>query len=140
MGKSYLLGAIANELALLKVRSVLVFVPEFFRELKGSIQDNTLQEKLNYVKKAQVLMLDDIGSESLTAWTRDEILATILQYRMSEQLPTFITSNFNYDELEGHLAQSQKGNIEEVKARRLMERIKAITTPIEMKGKNRRNP
>ena len=53
-------------------------------------------------------MLDDLGAETMTAWTRDEILGTIFHYRMAEQLPTFITSNFNYEELEHHLAQSQK--------------------------------
>lgn len=139
VGKSFVLGAIANELATLKVRSVVVFVPEFLREMKNSIQDQTLNEKLDYVKKAPVLMLDDIGAETMTAWTRDEILSTILHYRMSEQLPTFITSNFDYAGLEHHLAQSQRGDIEVVKAARIMERIKAVTIPIQMEGINRRN-
>lgn len=138
IGKSFILGAIANELAMMRVQSVLVFVPEFLREMKNSISDNSLQEKVDFVKKAQVLMLDDLGAETMSAWVRDEILGTILHYRMSEQLPTFITSNFNYDELENHLAQSARGDIEEVKARRIMERVKAITTLIEMDGSNRR--
>lgn len=86
VGKSFVLGAIANELASLKVPSVLVFVPEFLRELKNSIHDQTLQEKVDYVKQAPVLMLDDIGAESLTSWARDEILGSILHYRMSEQI------------------------------------------------------
>lgn len=138
VGKSFALGAIANELATLNVQTVLVFVPEFLRELKNSISDNTLQQKLDFVKKAQVLMLDDLGAETITAWTRDEILATILHYRMSEQLPTFITSNFDYVALEHHLGQNQKGDHEQVKARRIMERIKAITEPIQMSGDSRR--
>lgn len=138
VGKSFVLGAIANELASLKVPSVLVFVPEFLRELKNSIHDQTLQEKVDYVKQAPVLMLDDIGAETLTSWTRDEILGPILHYRMSEQLPTFITSNFDYDELEHHLAQNSRGDVEVVKAARIMERIKAVTIPIRMTGKNRR--
>lgn len=138
VGKSFVLGALANELATLKVKSVVVFVPEFLREMKNAIGDNTLQEKIDYVKKAQVLMLDDLGAETMSAWTRDEILGTIFHYRMAEQLPTFITSNFNYDELEHHLAQSQKGDLEVVKAARIMERIKAITEPVQMGGKNRR--
>ncbi|WP_431030523.1 primosomal protein DnaI [Lysinibacillus sp. LZ02] len=139
VGKSFVLGAIANELAALKVKSVVVFVPEFLREMKNSIQDQTLNEKIDYVKKAPVLMLDDIGAETMSAWTRDEILGTIMHYRMSEQLPTFITSNFDYAGLEHHLAQSQRGDIEVVKAARIMERIKAITIPICMEGINRRN-
>lgn len=138
VGKSFVLGALANELATLKIKSVVVFVPEFLREMKNAIGDNTLQEKIDYVKKAQVLMLDDLGAETMSAWTRDEILGTIFHYRMAEQLPTFITSNFNYDELEHHLAQSQKGDLEVVKAARIMERIKAITEPVQMSGKNRR--
>jgi primosomal protein DnaI len=138
VGKSFVLGALANELAAIKIRSVVVFVPEFLREMKNAIGDNTLHEKIDYVKKAPVLMLDDLGAETMTAWTRDEILGTIFHYRMAEQLPTFITSNFNYDELEHHLAQSQKGDIEVVKAGRIMERVKALTEPIEMRGKNRR--
>ncbi len=138
VGKSFVLGALANELASIKVRSVVVFVPEFLREMKNAIGDNTLNEKIDYVKKAPVLMLDDLGAETMTAWTRDEILGTIFHYRMAEQLPTFITSNFNYDELEHHLSQTQKGDIEVVKAGRIMERVKALTEPIEMRGKNRR--
>ena len=138
VGKSFVLGAIANELASLKIRSVVVFVPEFLSEMKQAISDNTLQEKVDFVKKAPVLMLDDLGAETLTAWTRDEILGTILHYRMAEELPTFITSNFDYDGLENHLANSQKGGIEVVKAARIMERIKATTTPIQMAGTNRR--
>lgn len=138
VGKSFVLGALANELASIKICSVVVFVPEFLREMKNAIGDNTLNEKIDYIKKAPVLMLDDLGAETMTAWTRDEILGTIFHYRMAEQLPTFITSNFNYEELEHHLAQSQKGDIEVVKAGRIMERIKALTVPIEMRGKNRR--
>lgn len=138
VGKSFVLGALANELATIKVKSVVVFVPEFLREMKNAIGDNSLQEKVDYVKKAPVLMLDDLGAETMSAWTRDEILGTIFHYRMAEQLPTFITSNFNYDELEHHLAQSQKGDLEVVKAARIMERIKAITEPVQMGGKNRR--
>lgn len=139
VGKSFVLGAIANELAALKVKSVVVFVPEFLREMKNAIGDNSLNEKIDYVKKAPILMLDDIGAETMSAWTRDEIIGTILHYRMSEQLPTFITSNFDYDGLEHHLAQSSKGDVEVVKAARIMERIKATTTPIRMDGVNRRN-
>ena len=138
VGKSFVLGAIANELASLQVKSVVVFMPEFLREMKNSIQDQTLNEKIDYVKKAPVLMLDDVGAESMTSWTRDEILGTILHYRMSEQLPTFITSNFDYAGLEHHLSQSKSGDIEVVKAARIMERIRAITEPVQMSGVNRR--
>lgn len=136
VGKSYLLGALANELAARHIHSVVVYVPEFLREMKQAIQDQSLAEKIEFVKRAPVLMLDDIGAETMSSWTRDEILGTILHYRMSEQLPTFMSSNFNYDELQHHLSFTQRGEKEVVKAGRIMERIRALTIPISLKGKN----
>lgn len=138
VGKSFILGATANELAKVKVKSVIVYVPEFLRELKAAMADHTLESKVDFVKKAPVLMLDDLGAEAISQWARDEILGTILHYRMSEQLPTFISSNFNYEELEHHLAHSQRGEVEEVKARRIMERIKATTMSMKVDGENLR--
>lgn len=139
VGKSYLLSAVANALAERNVKSVLVFVPEFMREMKQAIGDQTLQEKVDYVKKAPVLMLDDIGAEAMSSWTRDEVLGTILHYRMAEKLPTFLTSNFSYSELEHHLTYSQRGEKEDLKAARVMERIRALTVPVKLDGRNRRN-
>jgi primosomal protein DnaI len=115
-----------------------VYVPEFLREIKQSIQDQTLNEKIDFVKKAQVLMLDDFGAEAMSAWTRDEVLGTILQYRMAEQLPTFFTSNLSYDELENHLTYTQRGDKDVVKASRIMERIRMVSTDIKLSGENRR--
>ncbi|MDQ0231000.1 primosomal protein DnaI [Metabacillus malikii] len=139
VGKTYILGAIANELASHKVSSMLVYVPEFMRELKGSFQDSSLDEKIEAVKKIPVLMLDDIGAEAMSSWSRDEILGTILQYRMLENLPTFFSSNFNLKQLQHHLSISQRGEEEPVKAARIMERIKHMAIPIELIGKNRRD-
>lgn len=138
IGKTYILGAIANELAQKNISSMLVYVPEFTRELKGSLQDQSLNSKIEAVKGVPVLMLDDIGAESMSSWVRDEILGSILQYRMLENLPTFFTSNFNFKELEHHLSYSQRGEEEKVKAARVMERIKFLAKPVELKGKNRR--
>ncbi|WP_044893438.1 primosomal protein DnaI [Bacillus alveayuensis] len=138
IGKTFVLGAIANELAEKGVSSMLVYVPEFMRELKSAIQDHSLNEKLEAVKKVPILMLDDIGAESMSSWMRDDILGTILQFRMLENLPTFFTSNFNFDELKYHLTYSQRGEMEELKALRIMERIKYLATPVQLKGKNRR--
>ncbi|MCM3757451.1 primosomal protein DnaI [Sporosarcina aquimarina] len=139
-GKSFILGALANELANRQIRTVVVYLPEFLREIKQAIQDNSLNEKIEFVKKATVLMIDDIGAESMTAWARDEVLGTILQYRMADQLPTFFTSNFTLSELEHHLTFSQRGEKEPIKAARIMERIKILSDPMLLSGKNRRNP
>ncbi|MDM8148781.1 primosomal protein DnaI [Priestia megaterium] len=139
VGKTFILGAIANSLAEKKVKSTILYVPEFLRELKGSFQDQSFNEKIEYVKKVPVLMLDDLGAESVTSWMRDDVLGTILQFRMLENLPTFFSSNLNFKELEHHLTYTQRGEKEELKAARVMERIKSLATPVEITGDNRRD-
>ncbi|TGA99280.1 primosomal protein DnaI [Sporolactobacillus shoreae] len=139
VGKTYLMGAVMNSLAESRhAGSLIVYTPDFFREIKGAIQDNTVDQKLDVLKKVPILILDDIGAETMTPWIRDEVLGSILQYRMMEHLPTLYTSNFNYDELEDHFAYSQKSGVEKVKAKRLMERIRHFTTLVKMDGTNRR--
>ncbi len=138
VGKSYILGAIANELAKHKISSMIVYVPELFRELKSSIGDSTLNEKLEAIKREPVLMLDDLGAETMSSWVRDEILGPILQFRMLENSPTLFTSNLNFQGLEHHLTYSQRGEEEKIKARRIMERIKYLAEPVLVEGRNRR--
>lgn len=83
--------------------------------MKNAIGDHTVNDKLEAIKKANVLMLDDIGAETMSSWARDEILGTILQFRMLENLPTFFTSNFDLKGLEHHLTHSQRGEEEQLK-------------------------
>jgi primosomal protein DnaI len=117
---------------------MIVYVPELLREMKSSIADSTLNEKIEALKREPILMLDDIGAEAVSSWTRDEVLGPILQFRMLESLPTFFTSNFNFPELEHHLTYSQRGEEEKMKARRIMERIRSLSVPVMVDGPNRR--
>ena len=138
-GKTYLISALFNELAKQNVSSVIVYFPEFLRTLKSSFNDieNSYNERFNYVKNAKLLLIDDIGAENLTTWGRDEILGTILQYRMQENLPTFFTSNLNMKELEEHLSITTSSS-DKIKARRIIERIKYLTDEMTLIGINRR--
>lgn len=136
VGKTYLLGALAGELAQKGINSYLAHFPSLVVELKASISNNSVNDKINLIKEAQVLMLDDIGGESLTQWVRDDILMVILDYRMRYQLPTFFTSNLNLEQLEEHFKGT---NIEdERKAKRLLERVKSLSVFVRIGGANRR--
>lgn len=138
VGKSCIASAMAQYLVEYHVDSLMVYVPEFVREIKEAIRDGLVHEKLDALKKATVLILDDIGAESLTPWTRDEIIGAVLQYRMAEKLPTVMTSNLDMDDLEDHFAHSEKGGTERIKAKRLMERIRHYMDSYEVQGPNRR--
>lgn len=140
VGKTYLLGAIANELAKTKgVATTMVHFPSFAVEMRNSIKQNNTGEKLDAVKKAPVLMLDDIGADAMSTWVRDDVLGVLLEYRLQEELPTFFSSNFSMDELEhGHLTTNNQGDSEPLKAARLMERIKFLSREVAMTGDNLR--
>lgn len=134
-GKTYLVAAAFNELAKKGIKSTIVYYPEFLRKLKESFSDD-FKNIFNKVKNAPLLLLDDIGAETVTNWNRDEILGTILQYRMQEKLPTFFTSNLSIKELEEHLSSNDSEG--KIKARRIIERIKFLTDNITMIAENRR--
>lgn len=135
-GKSYLISATFNELAKSNVKSAIVFWPEFLRELKSSF-DTDYNEKFEYIKKVPLLLIDDIGSETVTNWCRDEILCSLLQYRMDNHLCTFFTSNMDLDMLKDHLSQSNSGT-DLLKSNRIIERIKQLTVYKEMQSRNMR--
>jgi DNA replication protein DnaC len=138
VGKSYLLGAACNKLKERDIATYMVYVPAFFREIKAAIADQQVDVKVQAMQQVPVLIFDDIGAETTSAWLRDEILGPILQYRMMAKLPTLYTSNYNYAQLEEHLAYSQKGGIERMKAKRIMERIRHYTDDYFFDGPNRR--
>ena len=123
-GKTYLLSAMFNELAKQNVKSAIIFWPEFLVDLRNSMRNDDFGEKLNRIKKVPLLLIDDI-------------LCPILQYRMQEKLPTFFTSNLSIELLEKHLASSKDG-IEEVKAKRIIERINQLTDKLDLVSKNYR--
>ena len=137
-GKSFILGAIANQLKTKKIPSTIIYLPEFIRTLKSGFKDGTFESKLAKVREANILMLDDIGAEEITPWVRDEIIGPILHYRMVQELPTFFSSNLNFKELQHHLSVTRDGT-ELTKAARIMERIKTLATPYYLDGENYRD-
>ena len=56
---------------------------------------------------------------------------------MENHLPTFFTSNLTIEELEKSLSITSSG-VDKIKAKRIIERIKQLTTQEELISKNRR--
>ncbi|MDG7075561.1 primosomal protein DnaI [Streptococcus pneumoniae] len=139
VGKSFMVAALAHDLSEKRgVSSTLLHYPSFVIDVKNAIGDGNVKILVDEIKLSEVLILDDIGAEQSTAWVRDEILQVILQYRMQENLPTFFTSNFNFEDLEKHFAKGKNGNDETWEARRVMERIRYLAEETRLEGVNRR--
>jgi len=139
VGKSFMVAALAHDLSEKRgVSSTLLHYPSFVIDAKNAISDGNVKTLVDEIKLSEVLILDDIGAEQSTAWVRDEILQVILQYRMQEDLPTFFTSNFDFEDLEKHFAKGKNGNDETWEARRVMERIRYLAEETRLEGVNRR--
>jgi len=140
-GKTYTLCAIANELAKRGIGCAIVYLPELIAELKSNFgnSDTRNHQLIESIKNVPVLMLDDISGVTVTGWMRDEVLGRILNHRMMHELPTFFTSNSSYEKLLDTFEETNRIGLEPVKARRVLERIRALSVPVELVGKNYRN-
>lgn len=134
-GKTYLISALFNELSKKRVSTEIVYFPELLRDIKSDF--DTFADRIEYLENVDLLLIDDIGAEKVTEWSRDEILGTILQKRMNNYKTTFFTSNLNLEELERHLRITSFSD-DEIKARRIIERVKQLTENVELISENKR--
>ena len=63
----------------------------------------TFDQRFEEVRRAQLLILDDLGTESATPWAREK-LYQIFDYRYNARLPTVITTASAIEELDPRLA------------------------------------
>jgi len=134
-GKTYLISALFNELSKKRISTEIVYFPELLRDIKSDF--DTFGDRIEYLENVDLLLIDDIGAEKVTEWSRDEILGTILQKRMNNYKTTFFTSNLNMEELERHLRINSYSD-DEIKARRIIERVKQLTEDMELISENKR--
>ena len=136
-GKSYIMGNLAKGLADKGVDCAFVYYPDFVRMIKQMILTGGINKIVEELKKVPVLFLDDFGGESNTNFIRDEVLLPILQYRMINKKPLFITSNISEKEITDHLAESNR-EVDIIKAARVYERIRSLVEFKQLKDKNYR--
>lgn len=127
-GKTYLLSAIVEEVSKFK-KVLFVYFPDLVRNLKTSISTNELEDKVTALKTCDLLVLDDVGSENMTGWFRDEVLGPILQFRLASGLPLLISSNFSQKELISFMA-TDRMETDRIKSARIVHRIRELTEEV----------
>lgn len=138
-GKSYLAAGICNYYARNNHHVSFVNVPKLISDLKMMFHDSlAMEEKISSICNVEILVLDDIGGESVTAWSRDDILLPILDRRMEKKKLTFFTSNYRMKELKEKLALGNGKQVEPMAAERILERISTLSCEIFIKGNSRR--
>lgn len=140
VGKTFLSIALANSLALKNEKVAFVKCSSFINELRRTIaSDSSLYDSyMTNLQKVKYLFLDDIGSESVSTFSRDDVLFTLLDYRMENHLTTIFTSNLNKNDLIKHYQYDKKDNSSILRAKRLVERIDILGKDFVLTGTNKR--
>jgi DNA replication protein DnaC len=108
-GKSHLCAAVDNHLYESRTPSLFISMPDLLASLRKAmeLEKNTETEsysgRMNLFKTAPVLILDDLGAETTSAWS-DGILFEVLDYRYRNRLPTMISTNINPDDFDPRIS------------------------------------
>lgn len=140
VGKSYLAACVSNTLAKKGIEVVFVSPADLLVSIRNNFSNSYLNERtMNTLKNADLLVLDDLGAEPITAWARDEILLPLLNARLENYRKTLFTSNYRPDMLETVYALDSRGTQDMLRSKRFVDRIFAISKPYEITGINRRH-
>ncbi|MGD2146323.1 MAG: ATP-binding protein [Anaerolineae bacterium] len=105
-GKTHLAAAIANFQAARGYPVLFVVVPDLLDHLRATFNPHStipFDKRFEEVRRAPLLVLDDLGTESATPWAREK-LYQIFDYRYNARLPTVITTAGKVDEIDPRLA------------------------------------
>jgi DNA replication protein DnaC len=93
-GKTHLAAAIANFRAELGHLPLFVVVPDLMDHLRSTFSPNStvsLDRRFEEVCTTPLLILDDLGTQSMSPWVREK-LYQLFNYRYNAELPTVITT------------------------------------------------
>ena len=100
-GKTHLAAAIANACAERGQPALFITVPDLLDHLRATFAPSSLADydtRFEEVRRADVLILDDLGTESSTSWAQEKLFQ-ILNYRYNARLPTVVTTNHELEEI-----------------------------------------
>jgi DNA replication protein DnaC len=101
-GKTHLAAAIANYRAGLGSPPLFVVVPDLLDHLRATFNPKSTvsyDHRFEGVRKSSLLILDDLGTQSMTPWVQEK-LYQLLNYRYNAELPTVITTANALDEVD----------------------------------------
>ena len=103
VGKTHLAVAIANEALEAGNKVIFRFVPDLLDHLRKSFSPTsqvTYDALFDRIKNAELLVLDDLGSQASTPWAEEKLYQLIV-HRHNASLPTVITSRVLLEAADG---------------------------------------
>ena len=104
-GKTHLAAAIANYRAAMGDIPLFVEVSDLFTHLRstfGASSTSSYDRRFEEVKTARLLILDDLVTQHMTPWVRENIYK-LINYRYNTELPTVITTTETAKEMDARL-------------------------------------
>jgi DNA replication protein DnaC len=104
-GKTHLAAAIANYRAGLGDPPLFVMVPDLLDHLRATFSPNsntTFDRRFDEIRTTPLLVLDDLGTQSMTPWVREK-LYQLFNYRYNAELPTVITTADSMNEMDARI-------------------------------------
>ncbi len=104
-GKTHLAAAIANSLADRGEPPLFVMVPDLLDHLRATFSpssNTTYDRRFDEIRTTPLLILDDLGTQSMTPWVREK-LYQLFNYRYTAELPTVITTADTLDEMDARI-------------------------------------
>src|SRR5262249_47563559 len=101
-GKTHLAAAIGNFWQDMGLEVLFVTVPDlldYLRQTYSPASSTTFDRRFNEVRNAPLLILDDLGTESATAWAKEKLFQ-ILNHRYITPMPTVITTSLATDKID----------------------------------------
>jgi DNA replication protein DnaC len=101
-GKTHLAAAIANYRSGEGLPPLFIMVPDLMDHLRSTFNPQSTvsyDRRFDEIKNAPLLVLDDLGTESLTPWVKEK-LYQIFNYRYNAGLPTVITTTDKLSEID----------------------------------------
>lgn len=134
-GKSTLAGFLIRNLSKNGYTCGYIHFPTFLLDLKNSFGDYGNDNNVESLRQLDYLVIDDLGGENVTPWSRDEVLSSIITYRMQNQKPIFFTSEYSQENLIKLYALKPKDPRDRIKVERLINGIFTMSKPLIIKGK-----
>lgn len=105
-GKTHLTAAIIREATAKGIRAEFVQVPSVLASIRAAIGkgDEDAKNIIQRYGSVALLVLDDLGSERVTDWVREQLFL-LINTRYEAMLPTVVTTNDTLEELEDHIGQ-----------------------------------
>ena len=103
-GKTHLAAGIANFAVEMGVPTLFLTVPDLLDTLRYSYdsEDTTFEKRFDEIRNAQLLVLDDFGTQNATGWAQEKLFQ-IINYRYINKLPLVVTTNLALDEIEARI-------------------------------------